>query len=288
MANKKFILNADDLGLSNNINKGVIDGYNAGVIKSASLCANGEAFLCAINEIMPECPDLCIGVHLNIIEGKALTEPEKIPDLVDKNGNFNNGYIQLMLKSRKKAFLTQLETEFRAQTEKIKEHLTPAHIDSHVHTHAIPEIFELVCKLAKEYNIPYVRTQYEKPYITPILSKHINTKYPVNLIKVALLNSFTIKNKKLLKEKYPDLKTNDYLVGVGYTGLMDFNTVESGLKVFKDDENIVVESLIHPYYKEKMQEYDITQNRDMKYDIENLGFEFTTYKKLAEQNNEKD
>lgn len=283
MSNKKFILNADDLGLSNNINKGVIDGYNSGVLKSASLCANGEAFDAVINEIIPECPDLCIGVHLNIIEGKALSEPSKISLLVDKNGYFNNSYTQLMSKSNKKDFIAQLEIEFRAQIEKIKQHLNPAHIDSHVHTHGIPKIFELTCKLAQEYDIPYIRTQYEKPYITPLLNKHLNLKYPINQLKVILLNSFTKKNKKTL-EKYSKLKTNDYLVGVSYTGMMDNNTVENGLRIFKKDENILVESLIHPYYSEKMSEYNITQNQEMKFKIENFGFEFTTYKNMAEAN----
>ncbi len=283
MANKKFILNADDLGLSNNINKGVIDGYNSGLIKSASLCANGEAFSAVTNEIIPECPNLCIGVHLNIIEGKAISD---VPLLTDKHGYFNNSYTQLIAKSNKKDFMKQVEIEFRAQTEKIKKYLNPAHIDSHVHTHGIPKIFELTCKIADEYGIPYVRTQYERPYYTPILSKHLNLKYPINQLKVALLNSFTIKNKKTLK-KYSQLKTNDYLVGVSYTGMMDNNTVESGLEIFKNDENIIVESLIHPYYSEKMAEYDITQNKDMKFKIENFGFEFTTYKELEEQKYEK-
>ena len=286
MSNKKFILNADDLGLSKNINKGVIDGYNSGVLKSASLCANGDAFDAVINEIMPECPELCIGVHLNIIEGKALSTPEEIPMLVNKDGVFNNSWTQILAKSYNKEFINQLEIEFRKQIEKILSHLTPAHIDSHVHTHGIPNIFELTCKLAQEYKIPYVRTQFEKPYITPILSKHLNLMYPINQIKVVLLNSFTIKNRKTL-EKYPELKTNDYLVGVSYTGMMDNNTVENGLRIFKNDENILVESLIHPYYSEKQNEYLITQNKDMKFRIENFGFEFTTYKKLVENNYEK-
>ena len=286
MANKKFILNADDLGLSNNINKGVVDGYNSGVLKSASLCANGNSFASAVNEILPECPNLCVGVHLNIIEGKAITPVEKISMLVDKNGYFNNSYTQLMTKSNKKDFIEQLEIEFRAQIERILEHLKPAHIDSHVHTHGIPEIFDLTCKLAQEYNIPYVRTQYEKPYITPLLSKHLNLKYPVNQLKVALLNSFTLKNKKTLKN-YPNLKTNDYLVGVSYTGMMDNNTVENGLRIFKNNENITVEALIHPYFSEKMSEYNITQNKDMKFKIENFGFEFTTYSELLKQTYEK-
>lgn len=281
MSNKKFILNADDFGLSKNINKGVVDGYNSGVLKSASLCANGDAFSASVNEIMPECPDLCVGVHLNLIEGKALKSSTEIPMLTDADGNFNNGFVQLLAKSNNKTFLEQVEIEFRAQIEKILGYLKPAHIDSHVHTHAIPEIFAITCKLADEYGIPYVRTQFERPYLTPSIEKHINLKYPVNQIKVALLDTFTMKNRKTLAQ-YKNLKTNDFLVGVSYTGMMNNSTVESGLRALKSEENILVESLIHPYYSEKQDEYLITQNRDMKFKIENMGFEFTTYKELAQ------
>lgn len=281
MSNKKFILNADDFGLSKNINKGVVDGYNSGVLKSASLCANGDAFSASVNEIMPECPDLCVGVHLNLIEGKALKNSTEIPMLTDADGNFNNGFVQLLAKLNNKSFLEQVEIEFRAQIEKILGYLKPAHIDSHVHTHAIPEIFAITCKLADEYGIPYVRTQFERPYLTPSIEKHINLKYPVNQIKVALLDTFTMKNRKTLAQ-YKKLKTNDFLVGVSYTGMMNNNTVESGLRALKSEENIIVESLIHPYYSEKQDEYLITQNRDMKFKIENMGFEFTTYKELAQ------
>ncbi len=286
MSNKKFILNADDFGLSKNINKGVVDGYNSGVLKSASLCANGEAFSAAVNEIMPECPDLCVGVHLNLIEGQALKSFTEIPMLTDVDGNFNNGFVQLLMKSHNKNFLEQVEAEFRAQIEKILEYLKPAHIDSHVHTHAIPEIFAITCKLADEYGIPFVRTQFERPYLTPSVAKHVNLKYPINQIKVMLLDTFSIKNKKTLAQ-YKSLRTNDFLVGVSYTGMMNNSTVESGLSALKTEEDILVESLIHPYYSEKQDEYLITQNRDMKFKIENMGFEFTTYKELAKQDYEK-
>ena len=78
-----------------------------------------------------------------------------------------------MAKSNKRDFIAQLENEFRAQIERILEHLKPAHIDSHVHTHAIPPIFELVCKLAEEYRIEQIRTQYEQFYTVPDIFIHL-------------------------------------------------------------------------------------------------------------------
>ena len=89
---KKFILNADDFGMSGAFNKAVLEGYNFGILKSASLCANGEAFDEAVNDIIPKCENLSVGVHLNIIEGKSLTRPTM---LTDEKGNFNNFFFYL-------------------------------------------------------------------------------------------------------------------------------------------------------------------------------------------------
>ena len=57
--------------------------------------------------------------------------------------------------------------------------------------------------------------------------KHLNFKYPLNIVKILLLNHFTKQNKTTALEY--GLKTNDYLLGVGYTGMMDSQTVECGL-----------------------------------------------------------
>lgn len=269
---KKFILNADDFGMSEAYNKAVLEAYNFGILKSASLCANGPAFEEAVNDIIPKCKNLSTGVHLNIIEGKSLSDTKL---LSDENGNFNNGYLAIMLKSLDKNFMKEVEIEFRAQIEKIQAQTHISHIDSHVHTHAIPNIFKLVVKLAKEYDIPYIRTQYEKPYLVPDLKKHLNFKYPVNIIKIILLNTFTIINKIYLKNS--GLKTNDFLIGVGYTGMMDSKTIEYGLKALKKD--FLAEALIHPCdYTELIndnhyQEFLITQDNELKNKISQMGIE---------------
>ncbi len=277
MGNKKFILNADDFGMSKAFNRAVLEGYHNGFLTSASLCANGKAFNAAVNEIIPECPNLGIGIHLNIMEGRSLT---KAPMLTNKRGKFNNSYLKLMLKSNDHQFLEQIEYEFRTQIETVMNYTKVDHIDSHVHTHAIPNIFKLTAKLAKEYKIPYIRTQHEEIYFVPSVKKHLNFKYPPNILKILLLNGFSKINKKTALEY--GLKTNDYLLGVGYTGLMDSMTVEYGLKAI--EENCLVEALIHPCnyaasrQNQHYREFLITQNKSLKDKINRLGFEITNYK----------
>lgn len=280
MRNKKFILNADDFGLTPNHNQAVLEGYINGFLTSASLCANGEAYENAVHDILPDCPNLGIAAHLNIMEGKALTDCDLLTDI---NGNFAGAYWYLLSNRKNKTLLDQIEIEFRTQIEKILKDTSIDHLDSHVHTHAIPELFEITCKLAKEYNINYVRTQCEELYFIPKLKKHLNFNYPLNLIKVALLQHFTKKNKATLK-KY-GLKTNDYILGVGYTGMMDSDAIEYGLQNL-ENENCIVEALIHPckYNSEIVNshliEFAITQNMILKDTIDRLGFYITNYKNL--------
>ena len=281
MTGKKFILNADDFGMSEAFNRAVLEGYSSGILKSASLTANGEAFEEACKKIIPACPDLGIGIHLHIIEGKSLCL--NLDKLTDCNGNFNNSFGALLLKSidtKDTTFLEQVEKEFRAQIEEVLKYTKADHIDSHVHVHSIPRIFDLVCRLAKEYGIKQVRTQFEKPYIIPDVHRHLNLKYPVNLIKVALLNFFTLINEHTV-QKY-ELSTNEYLIGVAYTSMMNSLAISYGLMAIKQ-ENAVVEALIHPCRYEDgtidnhFTEFQITKNMKLKEKIEKIGFEITNY-----------
>lgn len=280
MNKKQFILNADDFGMSHDFNRAVLDGYNYGFLTSASICANGTAFDSAVNEILPECQNLGLGVHLNIIEGKSLTHAEC---LTDNNSNFNKGYLWFILNSRKKDVLNVIEKEFRAQIEKVQSVAKVDHIDSHVHVHAIPAIFRLTAKLAKEYGISYIRTQHEEFYIAPNAKKNYSPAYFINIVKVILLDIFTAKNKNIVKEF--GLKSNDYLIGVGYTGMMDSMTLEYGLKAL-EDTNCTVECLIHPCKYTSLKsdshfsEFQLTQDKILKDTIFRLGFEITNCKNL--------
>ena len=265
---KNIIINADDFGYSKDNNEAIKLGYEAGIITATSLLANMEGYEHAVFEILPKIKNIDIGIHFNIIEGKSLTNQ---PMLCDKNGYFNNGYLKLILKSNNKQFIKQIETEFRAQIEKILKHNKISHIDSHVHTASIPNIHKLITKLAKEYNVKYIRTPYEKPYI--VLNKSLNFKFLINILKNILLNSFSLINKK-------EIKTNDYFVGVLYTGKMDEKTILNGLKWIRK-ENSITEIIFHPTIdKSKTNNYNeflITQNLNFIDKLRNLGFELTNH-----------
>ncbi len=278
---KKFILNADDFAKSEFHNNAVLCGIKTGLLKSASIMVNMPFFDDAVKRVVVPNPELGVGVHLNLIEGKPLSQGLKM--LCNSNGDFKNTYLSLLLKSNNKIFLKEVEKEFRSQIEFAQKYIKLTHIDSHVHIHSIPAIFEIAAKLAKEYGIRQIRTQAEIPYFVQNEKRY--KKYLINLVKVVLLNYFTFKNKNIAR-KY-NLNTNDYIIGVSYTGMMTSATILEGLKKIKG--KYCVEALIHPakYLNNTKNshsiEYEITQDKTLKELIENMGYIVDNY--AEKQNN---
>lgn len=277
---KKLIINADDFGASEQNNKAIKLGYEAGIITSTSIMTNMPAFDNTI-ETLEKIKDIDLGFHFNIIEGPSLTKSSL---LCNQDGYFNCSFQELIIKSQNKECILQIEKEFRVQIERILPIHPITHIDSHIHTHSIPPIFKLIIKLAQEYNIKFVRTQKEKPYI--VWDKAFNSKLPVNILKNILLNIYTSINIKAIKTS--NIKTNDYFIGAMYTGNMTRETFLQGLKKIKKDETIT-EIIFHPYFDENKdgskynnyKEFLITQNPKFKEELESLGFVLSKYLHLV-------
>ncbi|MDR3112642.1 MAG: ChbG/HpnK family deacetylase [Elusimicrobiota bacterium] len=272
MNNKFLIFNADDFGISKSINDCILDGYQNGFLRSASLCANGSAFCDAVENVIAKCLQMSVGVHLNISDGALLAKNSLLQEI---NDGSNKSFIKAMFRSSDKIFLAAVEEEFRAQIEKCLKFTSITHLDSHRHIHAIPNIFKVATKLAKEYKIPYIRTQREKLYFIPNLKSHLSTVYPVNLIKNFLLNFYTDSNKMILNGT--NLKTNDFLVGVCYSSIMNYESIKYGIKTI--GKNCTVEILIHPKTLAD-KDHQIVKNETLKNEIAKMGFKITTYSEM--------
>ncbi len=249
---KKIIITADDLGIDKETNTAIEDCFRSGVVTSSCIISVGNAFDDAVEKILNKNLDLEIGVHIDIIEGKALTKAGK-SSLTDENGFFNNSFLEIILKSFNKKFLEDVENEINAQIEKVlSAGIKPAYINSHVHTHSIPNLFKLFCKSAEKYSIPYIRMQNEIPYITAGVKRHLSMHYCLNIVKNVLLNIFSLINRREIKKH--NLKTNQYFLGVLYTGQMDEQTIISGIE--KVPDNSLTEIICHPSINpEKPQHY---------------------------------
>lgn len=147
---KRIIINADDFGLTKKVSDAIIDVYKKGNLSSTTLMVNMSGTDYAIQQAK-ENPELGIGLHFNITEGKSMLGNSS---LTDNNGAFF-GKIPLNKKvSLNKFNLIDVKNELIAQFEFLfKNGINISHIDSHQHIHMNPKIFPLVADFAKSKNV---------------------------------------------------------------------------------------------------------------------------------------
>lgn len=139
---KRLIVTADDVGLNRGMTEGAIRAHREGIVTACSIVANGRAFDDAVARLR-DVPSLEVGVHLTLVEERALTTGEPMP----KN------YVRFIFAKH-----DNVHTELRAQIEKVLEtDLRVTHLNSHQHLHMLPRLFQLVQHLSAEYRIRYVR-----------------------------------------------------------------------------------------------------------------------------------
>ena len=155
---EKIIVNADDLGMDEVTNQAIGEAFTKGVISSATIMANMPSFDDACNIVHRKNLHGSIGVHLNLSEGKSLTEPiRSISSLCDENGNLKFCLRRFSI-CPTPSISKVLHIEMKAQIERvIKAGIFPSHLDSHNHDHTIWAIATPVIALAKKCNIMAVR-----------------------------------------------------------------------------------------------------------------------------------
>jgi hopanoid biosynthesis associated protein HpnK len=158
MATLSLVVNADDFGLSERVNEGIIRAHRHGILTSASLIASGSAVRHAI-ALARETPTLDIGVHLTLIEERPVCRPEEIATLVEGNGRLHPhamAFVRRYLLGR--ISLEQIGRELDAQIAfVVSTGLKVSHFDGHQHLHMLPAVRRLVGELARKYGVPFIR-----------------------------------------------------------------------------------------------------------------------------------
>ncbi len=150
MADKKLIVNADDFGWSEAVNRAVARAHEFGTVTSASLMPCGPAFSQAV-EISREHGDLGIGLHFTLTQGRPVADPGRVSTLCDSRGRFfsRGGLLRRLLLGRIQR--DHIQTELEAQIGRADEAgVSLTHLDGHQHVHVFPAIFGLVLKLARQ------------------------------------------------------------------------------------------------------------------------------------------
>jgi hopanoid biosynthesis associated protein HpnK len=160
----RLIINGDDFGASTGINRSIVRACQEGILTSCSLMVGEEGFHEAVG-MARDTDGLAVGLHLVAVKGKSVLSPLQIPSLVDGERNFPTDPVKAGLHYylSKKA-REDLALELRAQFERFLETgLRLSHVDSHLHLHLHPVLFESALELCREFGVRHMRVPDDDP-----------------------------------------------------------------------------------------------------------------------------
>jgi predicted glycoside hydrolase/deacetylase ChbG (UPF0249 family) len=247
---KNLIVNADDLGWTEGVNRGIVDAHRRGLVTSTSLLANGQAFASAL-EAGRNHPELGIGVHLNLSDGAPTADAKEVRGLLNAAGQLEGGPENLLLRiAARKLSLDEVEREWDAQITKIKAFgISPTHLDGHKHVHMLPGLFELVLRLARKHGVGAIRIAHEASPLRAALSAGSEQTG-----KVLLKQGVQARGLKLLARDAREMAERagiaaaDYFCGIAQTGVMTRAGVEQLLEALPDG---TTEFMCHPGYADE-------------------------------------
>jgi hopanoid biosynthesis associated protein HpnK len=266
------ILNADDFGLSPGINRGIIEAYRDGILTSASLMAVGDAFEQAVT-LAEKHPGLSLGIHLTLVEGIPILPPEKIPSLLMPDGCFPQSLGTFLLKwLTGQIRMQEVQQEFAAQIEKALDHrIRVDKLDSHMHLHLLPGIFQAVLAVARRYGIGAVRLPREN------VVGRVNKQRVMGIWRRASLASLSLfRTHQMAKAGF--FHPARY-AGIGESGRL---TEEDLLRIFRALRPGVTEIMVHPGYHDSVLDA-WPQSRRYKREQELLALTSPRVKELVER-----
>jgi len=289
---KQLIVNGDDFGMAPGVNRAIIQAHREGILTSTSLLANGAAFEEAVAAAR-ENPRLGVGVHLNLTQGRPLSDPRTLGPLLDSAGQFLGRaeplYFRMLLG---RVALRAVEQEFRAQIERVRgAGIAPTHLDGHQHVHMWPPVFQVTARLAAEYGLAGVRSSRERRVDFHGLWRR-NTAFRGTILQQAGvglgLAFLSVTSRAALAAAGVD--TPDYFYGVSATGFLNRQTLAD---ILRDVPEGASELMAHPGYVDaalKTVETRLVAQREMELDaltcpaarilVEERGIQLVTYRAL--------
>jgi len=235
----KLIVNADDFGISEAVNHGIVEAHDRGIVTSTSIMATGPKFEHAV-ELARLRPSLAVGVHLVLTEHRPLIGASAAASLVRSDGAFEPHLKQLLARRlRGRVSMTEVRGELDQQIRRVRAAgIAINHLDGHQHVHVLPGVAEVVAELAAAHGISAVRYPAER--IRGYMLRSF--KYARRVVEQAALSLFCASSS------LGHLRRSDEFVGFYFGGHLDeanLETVLAGLP-----KRGTVELMCHPGHED--------------------------------------
>ena len=217
---RRLIVNADDFGLTRGVNQAIAEAHDQGIVTSATLMANGQAFEDAVQRAK-SASRLIVGCHVVLVDGVPVLGGQQTSTLVDKkarDGRFCESVSTFAMRAVWGGIdAGEIEAEVTAQIRKVQATgVTVSHLDTHKHTHIFPVVLRPLLRAARACGVPAVRNPFGAVRFS------ILAKYPSlwkRYTQVTVLNRLSGRFRSSVADA--GMLTTDGTVGIVSTGVMD-------------------------------------------------------------------
>ena len=179
LAAMRFIVHADDCGLTRQISEDIFDCLSCGPLNSVSVIMGGTHAVASLQKLTLM-PHVRTCLHLNILEGHCTAPVAQVRPLVNPQGIFRYGLGQMLAllaagtASNKKNLLSAIRTELEAQADAFTAAFPSMdsrgglHLDGHLHIHSMPALRQTMTEFMHERRPTYVRLPKEPAHLAPL------------------------------------------------------------------------------------------------------------------------
>jgi len=218
----RLIVNADDFGLTTGVNRAIVEAHRRGVVTSATLMANSQAFDEAVRLAKSE-PRLSAGCHVVLVDGEPVLPGTQVPSLLKpgSQAEFRQGLAGFALSAVRGSFQEdEVEAEATAQIRKLQAAGLPVtHVDTHKHAHMFPAVLRPLLRAARACGVRAVRNPFAP--LKPLALAHLLRRPPLwsRYTEVKLLRRWAAGFRRAVTEA--GLATTDGTLGIVVTGKLD-------------------------------------------------------------------
>ena len=175
----RFIVHADDCGLTRQISQDIFDCLAHGPLNSVSVIMGGTHTTASLQQLA-QMPHVRTCLHLNILEGHCTAPVQQVRALANEAGIFRYGLGQMLTSlatgsgTNKKVLLSAIRTELEAQADAFTASFPQfaarggLHLDGHLHIHSIPALRQTMAEFMRERSPAYVRLPNEPAHLAPL------------------------------------------------------------------------------------------------------------------------
>ena len=266
---KLLIIHADDIGLSNSVNKASFEALKNGYVNSGSIMMPCD-YISDVGEFAIENPDIDFGLHLTVTsewrdyKWNGVLQPIHTPSLINKKGELFKNIKKFVLNAEP----LELKRELQAQIDLSKSiGIKPTHIDSHEGALFYDEdLFKVYLEIGEENKLPV--------FVPKLVAVHFDENFP-KPENVVVIENFYMARKGIEFDEwesfYLDILNNlnpglsQLIVHLGY-----------------DNDEMKSISVDHPNFGSKWRnlDYDIVSSNSFQEALKRNNIQLVTWKEI--------